>query len=129
MGEVEKPAEKVTAVTLREGMHHVHNGAEVKPGETVELTDTQLKAFGDKFQVTKPVPPAAPEPKPADSTSGPADESAKVTTIATAAGPQVAPVSTAVPGTAPASVAPGPVKEAVTPVSGATTPVEGSQQK
>jgi len=119
-------AEKLTRVTLRERATHIHNGVELKPGDSVELNETQLKAFGDKFQLTAPAPAPPPEPPPANSTSGPADESATKTTLVTAGGPQVAPVSTAVLGTAPLGVKPGPVPGATTPVAGATTPVAGA---
>jgi hypothetical protein len=59
---------------LKVGARHFHNGQLVEPGATVPLTDSQYRAFADKFepadkQVDKEAPPPAPQ-TPIASTSG-----------------------------------------------------------
>jgi hypothetical protein len=49
--------------TLAEGKKHVHEGVTLKPGDTVELTDAQYRAFYDKFEARKAPPaPAVVQP-------------------------------------------------------------------
>lgn len=82
--ETEVPKERTTSVVLKEGFSHTHDGKELKPGDSVALTDQQLKAFGDKFRLsttadTPPASPAAPEPIPTGPSSVVQDIGAKTT--------------------------------------------------
>ena len=52
-------AEDTKPYRLRDGKQHFQDGRAVQPGEVVELTAAQVRAFGDKFL---PVD-APPEPK------------------------------------------------------------------
>lgn len=58
MADEQKPETK--PYRLRDGKQHFHDGQAVKPGDVVELTAAQVRAFGDKFLEVN----APPEVKP-----------------------------------------------------------------
>ncbi len=132
MADEKKP--ETQPMRLKDGMRHSHDGVALKPGDVVDLTEAQRRAFGDKFVASdapapKPVEPTVPEQRPGATTHVPQDVQARNQSGSPTPETPAGSVQQPAPVTAPPVVTPGPPSQTPAASQPPTPPASSTTTK